>query len=289
MKKKAKLVSRATGLGLLCIMFFSCKEKTSNQIQNEIQNQTSISSPQKGMQEHIPNYADGNGTILSSFSKDGVSTIIRKCEMNVTIGQMLSEDGHTMYKDHNRDEALAIITDGDTAQILQTCAIRRFNEPKSEWGSVSGEHWYKIKYEGQEGWICSSDTFLGGMNDPYENNRFEILETISCGEKSWTVRKMEQMLSVWENLNIREKPGLNDNVVVYTIRPGDSDPTQTNVQTLAITEESDTIDGITDRWVKISYKEHEGWIFGGYTSAERGGPRYYIPENWIAFDLGDLP
>ena len=70
--------------------------------------------------------------------------------MNVTIGQMLSEDGHTMYKDHNRDEALAIITDGDTAQILQTCAIRRFNEPKSEWGSVSGEHWYKIKYEGQE-------------------------------------------------------------------------------------------------------------------------------------------
>lgn len=185
MKKKAKLVSRATGLGLLCIMFFSCKEKTSNQIQNEIQNQTSISSPQKGMQEHIPNYADGNGTILSSFSKDGVSTIIRKCEMNVTIGQMLSEDGHTMYK--------------------------------------------------------------------------------------------------------REKPGLNDNVVVYTIRPGDSDPTQTNVQTLAITEESDTIDGITDRWVKISYKEHEGWIFGGYTSAERGGPRYYIPENWIAFDLGDLP
>ena len=108
--------------------------------------------------------------------------------------QVISEDGHMMYKDHNRDEPLAILTDGDTMQILQTCSIRRFNEPKSEWGSVSGEHWYKIKYEGQEGWICSCDSFLGGMNDPYEDNRFEILETLSFAGKTWTVRKMEQTL-----------------------------------------------------------------------------------------------
>ncbi len=293
--KKTALV-KAVGICILCTATFSCKGKETMNEQNQgaatsSQSNTAKTTSEKEntVQEHVPNYANGNGTIVFSSNTDGVSTIIRKCEMSVTIGPMLSEDGHMMYKDHNRDEPLAILTDGDTMQILQTCSIRRFNEPKSKCGSVSGEHWYKIKYEGQEGWICSCDSFLGGMNDPYEDNRFEILETLSFAGKTWTVRKMEQTLSVWENLNIRQNPGINDNVVVYTIRPGDTDPHQTNVKTLAITEESDTIEGMTDRWLKISYKGHEGWIFGGYTSAERGGPRYYIPEQWIAFDVGELP
>ncbi len=54
---------------------------------------------------------------------------------------------------------------------------------------------------------------------------------------------------------------------------------------LAAVEEEDTVDGITDRWVQVSYKDYEGWIFGGHASAERGGPKYYIPEQLIAFDL----
>ena len=58
---------------------------------------------------------------------------------------------------------------------------------------------------------------------------------------------------------------------------------------VAVTEEEDTVDGITDRWVRVSYGDCEGWVFGGYTSAERGGPKYYIPEQLIAFDLGPLP
>ena len=29
----------------------------------------------------------------------------------------------------------------------------------------------------------------------------------------------------------------------------------------------------------------DSWIFGGYTTVERGGPKYYLPEAIIAFDL----
>lgn len=47
-----------------------------------------------------------------------------------------------------------------------------------------------------------------------------------------------------------------------------------------------TIDGRKDHWLKVKYKDYTGWIFGGYASAERGGPKYYIPESSIEFDIG---
>lgn len=96
---------------------------------------------------------------------------------------------------------------------------------------------------------------------------------------------MDQTLSVWENLNIRNKPGTENTKVIYTIRPRDTDPVQSNVDVIAMTQEKETIDGKTDYWLKIKYKNYEGWIFGGYASAERGGPKYYIPENTVIFDL----
>ena len=97
---------------------------------------------------------------------------------------------------------------------------------------------------------------------------------------------MDQTLSVWENLNIHDNPGVEGNSVIYTIRPNDTDPYQSNVEVIAMTEEVETIDGRTDHWLKVNYKENTGWIFGAYASAERGGPKYYIPENSIIFDLG---
>lgn len=52
-----------------------------------------------------------------------------------------------------------------------------------------------------------------------------------------------------------------------------------------MTQEKESIDGESDFWLKIKYKDFEGWIFGGYASIERGGPKYYIPENIVIFDL----
>ena len=96
---------------------------------------------------------------------------------------------------------------------------------------------------------------------------------------------MDETLSVFENLNIRNNPGTEKTEVIYTIRPKATDPFQTNVEVIAMTQEEETIDGKTDSWLKIKYKNYEGWIFGGYATAERGGPRYYIPENIVINDL----
>ena len=72
---------------------------------------------------------------------------------------------------------------------------------------------------------------------------------------------------------------------MYIIRPGKTDPVQTNVEVVAMTQEKETIDGKSDFWLKIKYKDYEGWIFGGYASIERGVPKYYIPENIVIFDF----
>jgi hypothetical protein len=116
---------------------------------------------------------------------------------------------------------------------------------------------------------------------PYFKNRWEITERITIREKTWTVRKMTGgMVSVWEVLNIRDKPGLVDTKVISQIIPPQKYP-QVNLEVSEMTEESETIDGRTDRWLKIAYQGIEGWIFGGYATVERGGPKYHIPESII--------
>lgn len=65
---------------------------------------------------------------------------------------------------------------------------------------------------------------------------------------------------------------------------------QLTYNVVEITEESEIIDGINDRWVKIEYEKGKyGWVFGGYVSVERGGPKYMIPENEIKFLVGQQP
>ncbi len=232
-----------------------------------------------------PDYQGGNGTVLAYAESDWVRKIVRKCELDLTIGGMLSDDGRVVYESIAKKSAIGLLQDGDQVFIEQLCSLEYLQEPKSEFGMERGDLWYKILQNGTEGWICVNDGYLS-ESVPYYGNAYEILGTISSQGKSWTVRSMRQSLSVFSDLNIQDKPGAADNSVVYTIRPGETDPGQTNVEVTAMTEEEDTLEGMTDHWLQVSYKDYEGWIFGGYASAERGGPKYYIPEQLIAFGLG---
>ena len=78
-----------------------------------------------------------------------------------------------------------------------------------------------------------------------------VLEEIQTSKK-WTVRKLNQTISVWERLNVRDKPGL-DGIKVFLLHnfeDGTRSP-QENYKIIAITEETETIDGLTDHWLKI--------------------------------------
>ena len=233
-----------------------------------------------------PNYEGGNGTIISEKTENYKKVIIRKCELDVKIGDLLTESNRTIFDNYTGGKEIGKLKDNDKIKVLESCVITNTDSPADKWGNVSGEVWYKINFAGKNGWINIEKKSVGQYSDPYYNNRYEILETIELDGKKWTVRRLDQKVSVYENLNIRNNPGTKNTKVVYTIRPKDTDPIQTNVDVIAITQEKETIDGKTDYWLKIKYKNYEGWIFGGYTSVERGGPRYYIPEAKVEFNLG---
>jgi hypothetical protein len=131
------------------------------------------------------------------------------------------------------------------------------------------------------GWIYLGESWF----DPYAFGLWSIEEIITIEEKKWTVRKSAGGLCVWEVLNVRDKPGLNNTTVLFKLTPTIS-KRQVFVTILAITEEKDTIDGITDLWVKIEDEQKRiGWIFGGYATIERGGLKYPIPIHYIRWLL----
>jgi len=222
-----------------------------------------------------PNYANGNGTIIETKTEGGVKWVFRKHIQRIKIIDMAA------YKDFNIYDKPALINGtiiskiemGDTINILQVA------------DAITATEYYVFLYIETEkkvrGWI-----FFGKYTDeidrtsaPYFDNSWEIIEKIRIREKIWTVRKLDAYVSVWEVLNIRDKPGLVDTKVVSKIIPSSGNLVFLDVS--AATEERETIDGKTDRWLKIKYKGIEGWVFGGYTGIERGGPKYPIPEDMI--------
>jgi hypothetical protein len=90
-------------------------------------------------------------------------------------------------------------------------------------------------------------------------------------------------------IDIHARPGVVDTEVISQIIPQLEPFPPGNgwrvipmlLEVIAATEELETIDGITDKWLKIEHDGVIGWIFGGYTFINRGGLKYYTPEGLI--------
>lgn len=244
---------------------------------------------------HTPNYADGNGTIILESEDDVYKTIVRKHIQTVKIGDMARDERRIIYSDMEKSEKIYELKDNDELEISEIWTITRKDDGLFYC-------WFKVKSNGFSGFLCYSEPvylkyyngYKNSMSDPYENNKWEILETIESGGKKWTVRKMAQELSVFgtdfgftkDEIELFDNPGETGTKVIGYVpasyRKGNS---QINVEIEAITEEVDTENG-NYRWARITFDGKTGWIDGYYLGAERGGPKYYIPESSIAFYLG---
>jgi hypothetical protein len=227
------------------------------------------------------NYKNENGTIIKIENTDSSQWIIRKHLQRVRIGDLASDENLNIYMTYlNMDKQIGRL------KIDEYIDIDRLAETESDgfysvYSNISTDK--KIS-----GWI-----FLGKFKedwavykDPYYKNRWEILQTIDNGKK-WTIRKMYgQMVAIWENVNIRNEPGITNTKIISKIVPPEKGNPQVNLEVTEATDETETIDNKNDRWLKIKYHNVEGWIFGGYASVERGGYKYYIPENIVLSILG---
>lgn len=236
-----------------------------------------------GEKSSKPDYMGGNGTILLDKTDGNTHTVIRKMELEVTVGDLLQETDRNVFTSYENGKKIFKLKDNDNIKVLETCTVARLKKSNGKTEIYQQEVWYKIQKSSEIGWLHKSE----GTN-PYKNNSFKVLEKIESSGRKWTVRRMNQTVAVWERLNVREKPGLDGNKIsmIHDFDSGSRNP-QENYTVVAMTEEKDSIDGMNDYWLKIEYAHGKyGWIFGGYATVERGGPKYYTPENTAIFALG---
>ena len=226
------------------------------------------------------NYNSGNGTIVEVKKDAKGAWQIRQHVQRLQIGDFSDEKNLQIYETHSMDgNAIGRLKSGDFINIVQV-AEAIIDEQYHIWLNINTDR-------GLKGWLLLGiyGYDYAQFEDPYFNNRWEITGIIRTS-KVWTIRTMIfQMVSVVEVINIRDKPGLVGTTVISKIVPSENDNPQVNLVVTEATEETETIDNRNDRWLKITYNGIVGWIFGGYASVERGGHKYYTPENIILSEL----
>jgi hypothetical protein len=227
-------------------------------------------------------YANGNGTIIDSKIFENIQWTIRKHIQTVITGDLADESILTIFDKPSLNFNGRVI---GHIKLNENIMIKQVAETE-----INGEYfsWLFVNVNNMAGWIFYGkyDLNSASYSSPYYNNRWEIVDRIKINNKIWTCRRMNnQLISIWTVLNIRDKPGVIDTNIISKIIPSQDNP-QINVVIIEATEEKETIDNKTDLWLKIKYKNIVGWIFGGYASVERGGPKYNTPESLIDFELG---
>jgi len=218
-----------------------------------------------------------NGTIVSlKKTHSELLTAIKHYQI-ITLGDLATKDNLVIHPKPSLSKQDGLLHYGDTIVVDQILI-------KKSLKTGHKDIWYKIKYLSKNGWLYVGNTKDINNRDPYENDNWKLLEII---DKKWTVRKMDEQLSVWGEVEIRNKPGLSNSIVTYLIDPqGIHENYQQTVSIIAMTEETETINEIEDHWLKIQYKSYSGWIFGGFATAERGGHKYYTPANIAEQNIG---
>jgi len=226
-------------------------------------------------------FGNGNGTIIETKIIEMVQWQVRKHNQTLQFGRLAGQDSAKVYESFSIDSTL--LGSIKTGEYITIDAIAE--------ARIADEYhvWIKLTTKsGLIGWcLLGKYSFTQAQfRDPYFGNRWEIAGSIRTNI-TWTIRKMiYQRVTVWEVLNIRDNPGLFGTKVIGKIIPPTKGNRQVNLEVLEATEENELIDGRNDRWLRVEYNGISGWIFGGYATVERGGYKYYTPENIILAEIG---
>ncbi len=69
----------------------------------------------------VPNYNNGNGTIIFETVEGNKKTEIRKCEMAIIIGSEIADSSKIIYDDYKTCNEIGKLESGDSIQILEIC------------------------------------------------------------------------------------------------------------------------------------------------------------------------
>jgi hypothetical protein len=212
------------------------------------------------------NYNNGNGKIVKSEKIDTYTQITRKHNQTIFVSDETESSLLDVYEKPDKNaKNCKDIKYGDSIQITNVLT-KKYKD--------KNETWLKVNNNTKSGWI------LLGNEDPYSDNSWSVIDKVKVNYTKWTVRKLEQGIAIWKDTKVYDKPGQRKGEIAIINK--NNDLSQVNLNTIALTEETDTIEGKTDHWADVIYNGNDkGWIFCGDATVERGGPKYLIPENMI--------
>jgi len=262
-----------------------CLLNCSKKIENIEQNMASDNSILNYIDINY-DYGNGNGTIIERFVENNKKITIRKYETilelySVTEGLRANERNILeLFEEPNlNSNVLSRIPFDPTITQVNTILLRIEESFDKE---IINSWLYVITDNDETGWL-----YLGISHDPYQNGNWAILEKIEIQNQIWTIRKLDgSLLLADEGIDIKNNPGIYASDL---FKLSEGSYSEVLLKILAITEERDNIDGSSDHWIKIEDEQNRiGWIFGGYTYVNRGGPQYRIPDVEISFRF-DFP
>ena len=262
--------------------------EVNNEIENEPSNfvEESFFAEKTFRNENIYqyNYANGNGTIVNQTYNTNNKIIIRKHEDRFKIypSTMRPYEINEIIAYNEpflNSNELFRLKDGDYVTTIQIAFVEYLIN------NINASSWVKIiDDDNRIGWLDMDE-----QRDFYNDGVWSIIEALNINNKDWTIRKLTGGVSTNTTLNVRDNPGIIETSILFQLIPQENKHNYVSLSILAVTEETDTIDGITDRWLYIEDdKNRVGWIFGGYTDVERGGPKYRIPASQVRFNF-NLP
>jgi len=149
-------------------------------------------------------FSKDNGKIILQKNENNIQTIIRKCELEVIVGDMLNPQRRVIYDGIYKKNVLGNLVDNDKIKILELCSVKYFAEPKKR-NTYKGDLWYKISFNGGTGWICYY--YNKYEHHPFEENEYKR-STIEIDGKLKKIRELNQVLSVFDNLDILDLPSI---------------------------------------------------------------------------------
>ena len=212
-----------------------------------------------------------NGTIIENSKLNGHTLLKRKHNQTLTIDYSAQEINMMIYNSPFDKTIINMLKKEDIIQISEI------------WIIDSTETWLHITHKQQNGFILLEQSKDKPIYDYYNNGLWQLVDVIKIGNTTWHTLKCNQGFSVYMDITIRDKPGINGLIL------GIINATQykgVNVKVIEVTKEEVLIDGKKDRWAKIQYGNMIGWVFAGYLEYDRGGPRFLTPESLIEMRLG---
>lgn len=219
------------------------------------------------------NYNNGNGTVIAeeTWGDNELQIVRRKHVQTIKMAENIDfpEKNKALWEHYSYlyETKYCLIQEWGIFPLINDCSGKVIHIMEILKISRTGEepyYTYYVEVEGKKGYMYAEEC------DFYDKGYWAVVGRINSSGKQWTIRNARYNGWFWvkERLFVRDKPGINGTNKIYLFYKDEELPGEeqwgTEIEVINATEEEETIDGKSGRWLEIVYNNIRGWVFEGY-------------------------